>query len=45
MQASEFWDTGDVYKKDDQSGNTDKDHVPQVQAEILVWYCSYSCEC
>lgn len=32
MQASEFWDTGDVYKKDDQSGNTDKDHVPQVQA-------------
>jgi hypothetical protein len=32
MQASEFWDTGDVYKKDDQSGNTDKDNVPQVQA-------------
>ncbi|SFA39810.1 hypothetical protein SAMN05192569_1001405 [Parageobacillus thermantarcticus] len=32
MQASEFWDTGDVYKKDDKSGNADHDHVPQVQA-------------
>ncbi|MCG3086279.1 hypothetical protein JEG43_08550 [Anoxybacillus sp. LAT_35] len=32
MQASEFWDTGDVYKKDDQSGNTDGDNVPQIQA-------------
>lgn len=32
MQASEFWDTGDFYKKDDDSGNTDGDMVPQVQA-------------
>jgi hypothetical protein len=32
MQASEFWDTGDVYKKGDKSGNSDHDHVPQVQA-------------
>ena len=32
MQASEFWDTGDVYRKDDQSGNTDRDNVPQIQA-------------
>lgn len=32
MQASEFWDTGDVYIKGDKSGNTDGDHVPQVQA-------------
>lgn len=32
MQASEFWDTGDVYRKDDQSGNTDGDNVPQIQA-------------
>ncbi|AEH46728.1 hypothetical protein [Parageobacillus thermoglucosidasius] len=32
MQASEFWDTGDVYKKGDKSGNADHDHVPQVQA-------------
>jgi hypothetical protein len=32
MQASEFWDTGDVYKKGDKSGNTDGDHVPQIQA-------------
>jgi hypothetical protein len=31
MQASEFWDTGDVYKKGDKSGNSDHDHVPQVQ--------------
>jgi hypothetical protein len=32
MQASEFWDTGDVYIKGDKSGNTDGDHVPQIQA-------------
>jgi hypothetical protein len=32
MQASEFWDTGDVYIKGDKSGNTDGDNVPQVQA-------------
>ncbi|WP_078412943.1 hypothetical protein [Priestia abyssalis] len=32
MQASEFWDTGDAYMEGDKSGNTDKDHVPQVQA-------------
>ncbi|MFX3624986.1 MAG: hypothetical protein ACE3JP_13395 [Ectobacillus sp.] len=32
MQASEFWDTGDFYKKGDKTGNTDKDTVPQVQA-------------
>ncbi|TLS37115.1 hypothetical protein [Pseudalkalibacillus caeni] len=32
MQASEFWDTGDFYKKDDDSANTDGDTVPQVQA-------------
>ncbi|GLH64556.1 hypothetical protein [Parageobacillus sp. G301] len=31
MQASEFWDTGDVYKKGDKSGNSDHDYVPQVQ--------------
>ncbi|WP_274652509.1 hypothetical protein [Paenibacillus humicola] len=31
MQASEFWDTGDVYKEGDDSGNTDGDTVPQVQ--------------
>ncbi|SHF16376.1 hypothetical protein SAMN05444392_1098 [Seinonella peptonophila] len=31
MQASEFWDTGDLYYEKDQSGNTDKDHVPQIQ--------------
>ncbi|MEK0315363.1 hypothetical protein [Cohnella sp. 56] len=32
MQASEFWDTGDRYVEGDDSGNTDKDTVPQVQA-------------
>ncbi len=32
MQLSEFWDTGDFYYSDNQSGNTDEDHVPQVQA-------------
>lgn len=32
MQASEFWDTGDVYIEGNDSGNTDKDHVPQIQA-------------
>ncbi len=32
MQASEFWDTGDFYKTGDDSGNTDGDKVPQVQA-------------
>ncbi|AGE23453.1 hypothetical protein QWV57_14585 [Geobacillus zalihae] len=32
MQASEFWDTGDVYIKGKKLGNTDHDHVPQVQA-------------
>ncbi|MCL6585683.1 MAG: hypothetical protein K6T72_04060 [Anoxybacillus sp.] len=32
MQASEFWDTGDVYIKGNDSGNTDGDHVPQIQA-------------
>lgn len=32
MQASEFWDTGDFYKENDKSGNTDKDSVPQIQA-------------
>jgi hypothetical protein len=32
MQVSEFWDTGDFYKKDDESGNTDHDNVPQIQA-------------
>jgi hypothetical protein len=32
MQASEFWDTGDAYIEGDESGNTDKDNVPQVQA-------------
>lgn len=32
MQASEFWDTGDQYRIGDTSGNTDKDHVPQIQA-------------
>ncbi|WLR49933.1 hypothetical protein LC040_11585 [Bacillus tianshenii] len=32
MQVSEFWDTGDFYKKDDNSGNTDGDTVPQIQA-------------
>ncbi|MBF0705850.1 hypothetical protein IQ283_04460 [Alkalihalobacillus hwajinpoensis] len=32
MQASEFWDTGDFYKTDDDSGNTDGDMVPQIQA-------------
>ncbi|PAQ13969.1 hypothetical protein CD798_12780 [Bacillaceae bacterium SAOS 7] len=32
MQASEFWDTGDFYKSDDKSGNTDGDNVPQIQA-------------
>lgn len=32
MQASEFWDTGDVYMEGNDSGNTDKDHVPQIQA-------------
>lgn len=32
MQASEFWDTGDSYVTGDNSGNTDKDHVPQIQA-------------
>jgi hypothetical protein len=32
MQVSEFWDTGDSYKKGDKTGNTDKDNVPQVQA-------------
>ncbi|WP_135554418.1 hypothetical protein [Paenibacillus cymbidii] len=32
MQASEFWDTGDVYKEGDKKGNTDKDTVPQPQA-------------
>lgn len=32
MQASEFWDTGDVYIKGKKLGNTDRDHVPQVQA-------------
>lgn len=32
MQASEFWDTGDFYKTDDHSGNTDGDMVPQIQA-------------
>jgi hypothetical protein len=32
MQASEFWDTGDVYKEGDKSGNSDHDHVPQIQA-------------
>ncbi|WP_219835878.1 hypothetical protein [Paenibacillus sp. R14(2021)] len=31
MQASEFWDTGDVYKEGDESGNTDGDTVPQIQ--------------
>ncbi|WP_407669851.1 hypothetical protein [Paenibacillus albus] len=31
MQASEFWDTGDVYKEGDDSGNTDGDNVPQLQ--------------
>ncbi|PFA63255.1 hypothetical protein CN378_19765 [Bacillus sp. AFS015802] len=31
MQASEFWDTGDYYSKDS-TGNTDGDHVPQIQA-------------
>ena len=31
MQASEFWDTGDVYKEGDDSGNTDGDAVPQIQ--------------
>lgn len=31
MQASEFWDTGDVYKEGDDSGNTDGDTVPQLQ--------------
>ncbi|MCA1060684.1 hypothetical protein LCL96_17240 [Rossellomorea aquimaris] len=32
MQASEFWDTGDYYNSKDSSGNTDGDHVPQIQA-------------
>ncbi|GAB7388349.1 hypothetical protein BSNK01_21860 [Bacillaceae bacterium] len=32
MQASEFWDTGDFYQKGDDSGNTDGDDVPQIQA-------------
>ncbi|WP_338754282.1 hypothetical protein [Bacillus sp. FJAT-52991] len=32
MQTSEFWDTGDFYKSDDKSGNTDGDNVPQIQA-------------
>jgi hypothetical protein len=32
MQVSEFWDTGDFYKKGSKLGNTDKDTVPQVQA-------------
>ncbi|MBP1933808.1 hypothetical protein J2Z37_003821 [Ammoniphilus resinae] len=32
MQASEFWDTGDVYIEGDQTGNTDQDNVPQIQA-------------
>ncbi|WP_335870992.1 hypothetical protein [Bacillus sp. 2205SS5-2] len=32
MQASEFWDTGDAYKKNDESGNSDGDNVPQIQA-------------
>ncbi len=32
MQASEFWDTGDLYYSDKKLGNTDKDQVPQVQA-------------
>jgi hypothetical protein len=32
MQTSEFWDTGDFYKKDDKSENTDGDNVPQIQA-------------
>jgi hypothetical protein len=32
MQVSEFWDTGDFYLKDDDSGNTDQDQVPQIQA-------------
>ncbi|WP_027092187.1 hypothetical protein [Cohnella thermotolerans] len=31
MQASEFWDTGDRYLEGDDSGNTDKDTVPQIQ--------------
>ncbi|MBO8163998.1 MAG: hypothetical protein H0Z34_09820 [Brevibacillus sp.] len=32
MQASEFWDTGDFYVENDNSGNTDQDTVPQIQA-------------
>ncbi|MCD5325531.1 MULTISPECIES: hypothetical protein [Pontibacillus] len=32
MQVSEFWDTGDFYKTDDDSGNTDQDNVLQIQA-------------
>ncbi|BCU81609.1 hypothetical protein JIR001_13920 [Polycladomyces abyssicola] len=32
MQVSEFWDTGDLYKENDKSGNTDRDNVPQIQA-------------
>lgn len=32
MQASEFWDTGDFYMMKDDSGNTDGDQVPQIQA-------------
>ncbi|MFC0186810.1 hypothetical protein ACFFJY_00855 [Fictibacillus aquaticus] len=32
MQTSEFWDTGDFYKKGDKSENTDGDNVPQIQA-------------
>ncbi|MEY8349683.1 hypothetical protein AALF16_15520 [Bacillus cereus] len=31
MQTSEFWDTGDVYRKGN-LGNADKDNVPQIQA-------------
>ncbi|MFC7371892.1 hypothetical protein ACFQPF_09395 [Fictibacillus iocasae] len=32
MQTSEFWDTGDFYKKGDKTQNTDGDNVPQIQA-------------
>ncbi|PWK07427.1 hypothetical protein [Tumebacillus permanentifrigoris] len=31
MQASEMWDTGDVYKEGDDSGNSDQDHIYQLQ--------------
>ncbi|MBO9128313.1 hypothetical protein [Bacillus sp. 165] len=32
MQVSEFWDTGDFYKKGSKLANTDNDMVPQIQA-------------